>query len=63
MVVLRSRGVRVIIYLDDMPFLNEKREGLEADVNMASDLLQRMGFLINWEKSLPTPLSHWNSWE
>jgi hypothetical protein len=22
---------------------------------MASDLLQRLGFLINWEKSLPTP--------
>jgi hypothetical protein len=33
----------------------KKREGLVADVKMASDLLQRLGFLINWEKSLPTP--------
>jgi hypothetical protein len=33
----------------------KKREGLLADVKMASDLLQRLGFLINWEKSLPTP--------
>jgi hypothetical protein len=55
MAALRSRGVRVIIYLDDMLFLNEKREGLLADVKMASDLLQRLGFLINWEKSLPAP--------
>jgi hypothetical protein len=55
MAALRSRGIRVIIYLDDMLFLNEEREGLVADVKMASDLLQRLGFLINWEKSLPTP--------
>ncbi len=55
MAALRSRGVRVIIYLDDMLFLNEEREGLVADVKMASDLLQRLGFFINWEKSLPTP--------
>jgi hypothetical protein len=27
MAALRSRGVRVIIYLDDMLFLNEKKEG------------------------------------
>jgi hypothetical protein len=51
------------IYLDVMLFLNEEREVLVADIKMASDLLQRLGFLINWEKSLPTPLSHWNSWE
>lgn len=47
MVALRSKGVRVIIYLDDMLFLNERREGLLADVKLASDLLQELGFLIN----------------
>lgn len=55
MVALRSKGVRVIIYLDDMLFLNERREGLVADVKLASDLLQGLGFLINWEKSHPSP--------
>ena len=63
MAAFRSRGVRVIIYLVDMLFLNEKREWLVADVNMASDLLQSMEFLINWKnRSLP-PLSRWNFWE
>lgn len=47
--------MRVIIYLENMLFINEKREGLLADVKLASDLLQSLGFFINWEKPHPSP--------
>jgi hypothetical protein len=47
MASLRSRGVRVIIYLDDTISLNEKiRKGLMADVKIASDLLKKWDFSL-----------------
>ena len=55
MAALRSKGVRVVIYLDDMLFLNQDRKGLVEDVEMAVELLLSLGFLINWDKSLIEP--------
>jgi hypothetical protein len=55
MAALRSKGVRVVIYLDDMLFLNQDRKGLLEDVEMAVELLLSLGFLINWDKSLIEP--------
>jgi hypothetical protein len=53
MAFLRRRGIRLVIYLDDILILNESKEGLLADIDI--DLLQSLGFLINWEKSIIVP--------
>lgn len=52
---LRKRGVRLVVYLDDFLIMNETREGALADLQAALDLLQALGFLINWEKSVKEP--------
>jgi hypothetical protein len=52
---LRRKGIRLVIYLDDIIFMNESREGVIADVSTAIDLLTSLGFLINWEKSVLLP--------
>lgn len=53
--LLRRLGVRVVIYLDDMLFLNQRKELLVVDMNTALWLLEHLGFLINWEKSNLSP--------
>ncbi len=52
---LRERGLRLVVYLDDLLLLNENEAALKADLKMAVSLLESLGFLINWEKSLCTP--------
>ena len=52
MAFLRRKGIRLVIYLDDILVLNESKEGLVADVNTVLELLQSLGFLLNWEKSI-----------
>lgn len=49
---LRRKGIHLVIYLDDIVFMNESREGVMADVSTAIDLVFSLGFLINWEKSV-----------
>jgi len=55
MTVLRSLGIRVVIYLDDLLFLNESEQGVSRDLDIAIELLERLGFIINWPKSHTTP--------
>ena len=50
-VLLRRLGIRLIIYLDDLIFLNQSRVSLEKYRDSAIWLLQQLGFVINWEKS------------
>lgn len=52
---LRRRGIRIVVYLDDFLLMNESEEGARADLETALHLLQSLGFLINWEKSVTTP--------
>jgi hypothetical protein len=49
---LRRKGIRIIVYLDDFLILNHSKEGAERDFTETEDLLQKCGFLINWDKSL-----------
>jgi hypothetical protein len=44
---LRERGIRLIIYLDDMLILNTSRDGLLADLKIIISLLKSLGFIIN----------------
>jgi len=48
---LRERGIRLVIYLDDMLFFNQSVAGLLSDVQLAISLLERLGFIINYKKS------------
>ena len=48
---LRSQGVRLIIYLDDILIIASSIETLNRHKTLAISLLESLGFLINYEKS------------
>ena len=55
--LLRRTGIRLIVYLDDILFMNSSEVGLQQDMITAQYLLEHLGFVINVEKSCfqPTP--------
>ena len=53
--LLRQQGIRVIIFLDDMLLMAQKREDLLAITQEVITLLHLLGFIINWDKSSLTP--------
>ena len=54
-VFLRRRGIRLIIYLDDILILNNSFSALEKERDTVIQILELAGFLINWEKSVCIP--------
>ena len=56
MALLRQRGLRSTIFLDDMLLMAESRQDLECRSQEVLSLLRLLGFRVNWEKSqlLPT---------
>ena len=52
---LRSRGIRAIFYLDDILILGRSHQECLHFVQLALQVLQQAGFLINWKKSFLTP--------
>lgn len=52
---LRKQGMRLVIYLDDKLLLNESKEGIVSNTKTTIEILQLLGFLINWEKSVLIP--------
>ena len=52
---MRKKGIRLVVYLDDFLIMNESEEGARADFKSALDILEFLGFLINWEKSITNP--------
>ena len=52
---LRSLGVRLVIYIDDMLILDQSKEQLLKWRSIALDLLESMGFLVNYKKSVLGP--------
>ena len=52
---LRSQGVRLIIYIDDILIIASSIETLNRHKTLAISLLESLGFLINYEKSNLTP--------
>jgi Reverse transcriptase (RNA-dependent DNA polymerase) len=55
MAFLRKKGIRIIIYLDDILILNGPREGLLADLELVVELLHALGFIVNQDKSVFFP--------
>ena len=53
--LLRRLGIRMLIFLDDLLLLNQSRTDLIVDMNSTIWLLEHLGFLINWKKSVMIP--------
>jgi len=53
--VLRTNGVVLVIYLDDMLVFGSCREACESAVSYCLQLLQSLGFVINFKKSQLIP--------
>ena len=53
--LLRARGIRCILFLDDMLVMDQTIQGVKKASHEIVSLLQVLGFQINWEKSVLTP--------
>ena len=52
---LRNRGIRCVIYLDDLLLMNKSPSTLKEHTTLTLDLLEALGFLVNYPKSHLTP--------
>ena len=53
---LCERSIRCVIYLDDLLLMNGNQEALKEQTLMALDILEALGFLVNYPKSQLTPV-------
>ena len=53
---LRTRNIRLLIYLDDILIVGSDIKTLQEQTGQVLGLLQSLGFIINFEKSVLTPL-------
>jgi hypothetical protein len=53
--MLRRIGIRLLIYLDDLIIMNQKPGILLKDLHTTIWLVQCLGFMINWAKSVLIP--------
>ena len=53
---LRTQGVRIVAYLDDLLLMCQSQAILREHTALAIYLLQVLGFVINWEKSELNPV-------
>jgi hypothetical protein len=51
----RERGIRLVIYLDDILILGSSKEKLTEDVGLVRSVLESVGFIVNEEKSSCEP--------
>jgi hypothetical protein len=52
---LRKKGIRLVIYLDDILIMNSDRDDLCRDVEIVISTLEEAGFIINVQKSESEP--------
>ena len=52
---LRTRNIRLLIYVDHILIIGSSVEILREHTGLVIELLQNLGFIINYEKSLLTP--------
>ena len=56
MTLLRSWGIGIIIYIDDILILADSKEEATQHLEVLVSLLEALGFIINQEKSLLSPV-------
>ena len=56
MTLLRSWGIRIIIYINDMLIMANSKEEASQHLEVLVHLLEALGFIINQEKSFLCPL-------
>ena len=52
---LRAKGIRSIWYLDDILIIGASKEECEQNLRITLQLLQEVGFIVNWKKSSLSP--------
>ena len=57
---LRNMGYTSVIYLDDYLAIEESRCACEKNINVTRELLEYLGFIINWSKSELIPAQRCN---
>ena len=55
MAYLRSKGVRSVIYIDDILLMGQAKEIVQDHTAITLDLLEALGFLVNYPKSQLVP--------
>ena len=53
--MFREEGINVAAYIDDLILFGDNAEQLTQDTNTTIHLLQKLGYVINFEKSSITP--------
>ena len=53
--LIRQRGFRIIVYLDDMMLMARSPQVLMSQLRALLQILQLLGFMINWKKSSLKP--------
>ena len=53
--LLRQLGIRMIIYLDDLLIMAQSQDLLNCHVSTVRNLLENLGFIINYLKSVLIP--------
>lgn len=52
---LRASGIRLIVYIDDTLIMGSSPTKASENVQMAIQLLESLGIIINWKKSVLVP--------
>ena len=52
---IRNKGIRLVIYLDDMAIISSSRELSSREDGVVVQILESLGFIINKEKSVLIP--------
>ena len=52
---IRNKGIRLVIYLDDMAVISSSRELSSQEAAIVVQILESLGFIINKEKSVLIP--------
>ena len=60
---LRERGIRFVIFLHDFLLISDSKDSLLVVITFLIEVLEPLGFISDWIKSVLTPITLLNIWE